>query len=156
MPRGAPESLMWTLARSTNGNASKGNAVLPGIIADACDAANVPWGHVSSGCIYTGSRPDSSGFTEDDAPNSTFRQNNSSFYGRSKARGEEVLASIRTFTSGGLRIPFRQFNHPRNHLTKVIVTRASSMELVPFRNFKNSWRRACSAGAAHPVRNFII
>jgi hypothetical protein len=35
-----------------------GNAVLPGIIADACADAGVPWGHVSSGCIYTGSRPD--------------------------------------------------------------------------------------------------
>ena len=43
-----------------------GNAVLPGTIAQACEAANVPWGHVSSGCIYTGSRPDGSGFTEED------------------------------------------------------------------------------------------
>ena len=53
-----------------------GNAVLPGRIAEACSAAGVPWGHVSSGCIYTGSRPDGSGFTELDAPNFTFRQNN--------------------------------------------------------------------------------
>ena len=29
-----------------------GNAVLPGRIAEACAAAGVPWGHVSSGCIY--------------------------------------------------------------------------------------------------------
>ena len=49
-----------------------GNAVLPGTIAQACEAANVPWGHVSSGCIYTGSRPDGSGFTEEDAPNFSF------------------------------------------------------------------------------------
>ena len=28
-----------------------GNAVLPGTIAQACEAADVPWGHVSSGCI---------------------------------------------------------------------------------------------------------
>src|SRR5215213_10238720 len=41
-----------------------GNAVLPGIIAEACADANVPWGHVSSGCIYTGARADGSGFTE--------------------------------------------------------------------------------------------
>ena len=31
-----------------------GNAVLPGRIAAACAAAGVPWGHVSSGCIFTG------------------------------------------------------------------------------------------------------
>ena len=40
-----------------------GNAVLPGIVADACEDAGIPWGHVSSGCIYTGARPDGSGFT---------------------------------------------------------------------------------------------
>src|SRR5476651_501624 len=35
-----------------------GNAVLPGAIAQACADAGVPWGHVSSGCIFTGARPD--------------------------------------------------------------------------------------------------
>src|SRR5512147_748315 len=38
-----------------------GNAVLPGRIAEACAAAGVPWGHVSSGCIYNGARADGSG-----------------------------------------------------------------------------------------------
>src|SRR5476649_2109053 len=33
-----------------------GNAVLPGRVAAACEAAGVPWGHVSSGCIYSGAR----------------------------------------------------------------------------------------------------
>ena len=42
-----------------------GNAVLPGIIRDVCESLKLPWGHVSSGCIYTGSKPDGSGFTED-------------------------------------------------------------------------------------------
>src|SRR5581483_10424635 len=57
-----------------------GNAVLPGVIAQACAEANVPWGHVSSGCIYSGSRPDGSGFREEDTPNFTFRTNHCSFY----------------------------------------------------------------------------
>jgi putative intracellular protease/amidase len=34
----------------------QGNAVLPGLIAQACEQAGVPWGHVSSGCIFTGAR----------------------------------------------------------------------------------------------------
>ena len=51
-----------------------GNAVLPGLVAQACAAAGVPWGHVSSGCIYNGARPDGAGFTEQDAPNFTFRK----------------------------------------------------------------------------------
>ena len=68
-----------------------GNAVLPGTIALACADAGVPWGHVSSGCIYTGARPDGSGFTETDTPNFTFRTNNCSFYSGTKGLGEEVL-----------------------------------------------------------------
>ena len=68
-----------------------GNAVLPGIIRDVCEELTIPWGHVSSGCIFTGARPDGSGFTEDDAPNFSFRQNNCSFYSGCKALGEEVL-----------------------------------------------------------------
>ena len=97
-----------------------GNAVLPGIIAQACDAADVPWGHVSSGCIYTGARPDGSGFTEEDAPNFTFRQNNCSFYSGTKALGEEVLASYPNVYIWRVRIPFDQFEHPRNYLTKLM------------------------------------
>jgi dTDP-4-dehydrorhamnose reductase len=97
-----------------------GNAVLPGIIAQACQAANVPWGHVSSGCIFAGSKPDGSGFTEQDPPNFTFRQNNCSFYSGTKALGEEVVASSSNVYIWRVRIPFDQFEHPRNYLTKIM------------------------------------
>ncbi|MBL9201318.1 MAG: sugar nucleotide-binding protein, partial [Opitutaceae bacterium] len=97
-----------------------GNAVLPGIIADACAAAGVPWGHVSSGCIFTGSRPDGRGFTEADTPNFTFRTNNCSFYSGTKALGEEVLAGKPDLYVWRLRIPFDQVDNPRNYLTKLI------------------------------------
>ena len=29
-----------------------GNAVLPGLIREVCEDMNIPWGHVSSGCIF--------------------------------------------------------------------------------------------------------
>ena len=45
------------------GNCLFGNAVLPGRIREACERTGTPWGHVSSGCIYTGTRPDG-GFCE--------------------------------------------------------------------------------------------
>jgi dTDP-4-dehydrorhamnose reductase len=96
-----------------------GNAVLPGIVRAACEAAGVPWGHVSSGCIFTGARPDGSGFTEEDAPNFTFRQNNCSFYSGSKALGEEILAGADCYL-WRLRIPFNHEESPRNYLTKVM------------------------------------
>jgi dTDP-4-dehydrorhamnose reductase len=97
-----------------------GNAVLPGIVGQACADASIPWGHVSSGCIYTGSRPDGSGFSETDTPNFTFRTNNCSFYSGTKALGEEVLASFPQAYVWRLRIPFNQTESPRNYLTKLI------------------------------------
>ena len=97
-----------------------GNAVLPGIVADACAAAGVPWGHVSSGCIYSGARPDGSGFREDDTPNFTFRTNHCSFYSGTKALGEEVLAGKPNVYVWRLRIPFDHVDNPRNYLTKLM------------------------------------
>jgi dTDP-4-dehydrorhamnose reductase len=97
-----------------------GNAVLPGRIADACESAGIPWGHVSSGCIYTGARPDGGGFKETDAPNFTFRQNNCSFYSGSKALGEEALAGRPDVFIWRLRIPFDRYDGPRNYLGKLM------------------------------------
>lgn len=97
-----------------------GNAVLPGRIAEACSAAGVPWGHVSSGCIYTGARADGSEFSEEDAPNFTFRQNNCSYYSGTKALGEEVVANAPDVYVWRLRIPFDNQDSPRNYLTKVM------------------------------------
>lgn len=97
-----------------------GNAVLPGRIARACAAAGVPWGHVSSGCIYNGARPDGRGFTEDDPPNFSFRSPPCSFYSGTKALGEEVLAGQPNLYVWRLRIPFDAVDHPRNYLTKLM------------------------------------
>jgi len=97
-----------------------GNAVLPSRIAAACNAAGVPWGHVSSGCIYTGSRPDGSGFTETDTPNFSFRTNNCSFYSGTKALGEETLAAETNVYLWRLRIPFDHRESPRNYITKMV------------------------------------
>ena len=97
-----------------------GNVVLPGFIAQVCAEAGVPWGHVSSGCIYNGARPDGSGFHEEDTPNFTFRSNHCSFYSGSKALGEEVLAGAASVYLWRLRIPFNEVDHPRNYLTKLM------------------------------------
>ncbi len=97
-----------------------GNGVLPGRIAQACTDAGVPWGHVSSGCIYTGSRPDGTGFSETDTPNFAFRTNNCSFYSGTKALGEEVLAGRTDVYIWRLRIPFNEVDNPRNYLTKLL------------------------------------
>lgn len=97
-----------------------GNAVLPGVIRAACERENVPWGHVSSGCIFTGARTDGTGFREQDAPNFTFRQNNCSFYSGCKALGEEILSDAENCFVWRLRIPFNEVDSPRNYISKLM------------------------------------
>jgi dTDP-4-dehydrorhamnose reductase len=122
-----------------------GNTLLPQTIAHACAAAGIPWGHVSSGCIYSGAkvllngqlraekdmtRPDLRalaektpeavhGFTETDTPNFSFRDGPCSFYSGTKAMGEEAIAGIGQSYIWRLRIPFDEIDSVRNYLSKV-------------------------------------
>jgi dTDP-4-dehydrorhamnose reductase len=123
-----------------------GNTLLPQTIAHACAAAGIPWGHVSSGCIYTGAKvlgeagelhvePDLTqaavlerilaqrdrvhGFTETDPPNFSFRSPPCSFYSGTKALGEEAMTGVGHSYIWRLRIPFDEFDSPRNYLSKV-------------------------------------
>ena len=97
-----------------------GNSVLPGVIREVCEQTQTPWGHVSSGCIFTGAKSDGSGFTENDAPNFSFRQNNCSFYSGCKALGEEVLDGAENCFIWRLRIPFNNINSERNYISKMM------------------------------------
>lgn len=97
-----------------------GNAVLPGTIREACEQTQTAWGHVSSGCIFTGSKEDGAGFTENDAPNFSFRQNNCSFYSGTKALGEELLEGAEQCFVWRLRIPFNEVDSPRNYISKMM------------------------------------
>lgn len=123
----------------------QGNTLLPATIAHACVAANVPWGHVSSGCIYTGAwvteagqrrvekdltRPEVKlllaqspsalqGFVETEPPNFSFRQPPCSFYSGTKALAEESITGVGQSYLWRLRIPFDQFDRPKNYLTKI-------------------------------------
>jgi len=123
-----------------------GNVSLAQTVAQACDAAGVPLGFVSSGCIYTGAkvrrecgtwavedrlteplvsellakRSDRvAGFAEEDEPNFCFAHNNCSFYSGTKALAEEVMSCFPDFYVWRLRIPFDEFDGHRNYLSKV-------------------------------------
>jgi dTDP-4-dehydrorhamnose reductase len=98
----------------------QGNAVLPGIIREVCEDLRIPWGHISSGCIYSGRRADGKGWTEEDEPNFSFRSPPCSFYSGTKALGEEVLEGAENCFVWRLRIPFNHENSPRNYLQKLL------------------------------------
>ena len=98
----------------------QGNAVLPGIIREVCEDLKIPWGHISSGCIYSGRRDDGNGWTEEDEPNFSFRAPPCSFYSGTKAMGEEVLEGAENCFVWRLRIPFNHEPSPRNYLQKLL------------------------------------
>jgi len=98
----------------------QGNAVLPGIIREVCEDLKIPWGHISSGCIYSGRRADGEGWSEEDEPNFSFRSPPCSFYSGSKALGEEVLEGAENCFVWRLRIPFNHEPSPRNYLQKLL------------------------------------
>jgi dTDP-4-dehydrorhamnose reductase len=123
----------------------QGNTLFPQTVAQACAAAGIPWGHVSSGCIYSGAKvieggkaqtekdftkpklrelvaktPGSiHGFTETDIPNFSFRDGPCSFYSGTKALGEEAITGLGQSYIWRLRIPFDEFDNARNYLSKV-------------------------------------
>lgn len=94
-----------------------GNVTFPLWIARASDRQKVPFAQVSSGCIYNGHEKV---YTEADAPDFSFVQNNCSFYSGTKALAEEQLKQFPKTYTWRLRIPFDHHNNPRNFLTKML------------------------------------
>ena len=93
-----------------------GSSNLPEKIARICGEMNVPFIHISSGCIYGGYDKD---FSENDPPNFDFQ--NGSFYSGSKALAERLIAATNKDSYiFRLRIPFDEHNSPRNYITKML------------------------------------
>ena len=98
----------------------KANILLPLTIRLACEQVGIPWAHISSGCIYTGTPNNNAGFSEVYSPNFSFVQNNCSFYSGSKAMGEEVLTPSEKCYIWRIRVPFNEVDGPRNYLSKIM------------------------------------
>jgi dTDP-4-dehydrorhamnose reductase len=121
----------------------QGNSLFPQTVAHVCAALDIPWGHVSSGCIYSGAKVVENGkttvvrdlttvdvaalrarnallgFTETDEPNFSFRKPPCSFYSGTKALGEEAISGIGQSYIWRLRIPFDEVENSRNYITKI-------------------------------------
>ncbi|HWD90884.1 MAG TPA: sugar nucleotide-binding protein [Verrucomicrobiae bacterium] len=122
-----------------------GNTLLPQTVARVCLMTNTPWGHVSSGSIYTGAKlVDSSGtrivrnlnqpemrclfelnpnlfrgFTERDEPNFSFRSVPCNFYSGTKALAEEAIAKLGENYIWRLQNPFNEIDKLPNLLSKL-------------------------------------
>ncbi|MGA3266428.1 MAG: sugar nucleotide-binding protein [Verrucomicrobiota bacterium] len=122
------------------------NALLPQTIARVCLMTNTPWGHVSSGSIYTGAKvadrgrmrlvknlndpevrrllaekPERiHGFTEWDEPNFSFRHAPCNFYSGTKALAEEAIRGVGQSYVWRPRLLFNELDENRNHLWKLL------------------------------------
>lgn len=94
----------------------EGNILFPAMLSQLCADSGYEYIHISSGCIYGGYEKD---FTENDTPNFDFQ--NGSFYSGTKALAEKVvLQNNPNSYIFRLRIPFDEFECPRNYLTKLL------------------------------------
>jgi UDP-glucose 4,6-dehydratase len=124
----------------------QGNVLFPQALAHACEILDIPWGHVSSGCIFEGCQVDRDGswvterdmtqpeiralarnspeklrgFDEAMTPNFSFRDPPCSFYSGSKALGEEVVDGTGRNYIWRLRIPFDEIDNSRNFISKIL------------------------------------
>lgn len=109
-----------------------GNVVLPAQLSEVLASRGIPLLHVSSGCIYNSdAMDDTTKYSETDRPNFSFEsdrhnwkshQPKCSFYSGSKALGEEVVYQNNPFAYiCRLRIPFDEYDSPRNYISKLLT-----------------------------------
>jgi dTDP-4-dehydrorhamnose reductase len=139
---GKPDAEACELARTETLFA---NTILPQTVAKVCLMTNTPWGHVSSGAIYSGAkvvngngttvernfnrpellrllveRPEKiGGFTEWDEPNFSFRYAPCNFYSGAKALAEEAIRGVGQSYIWRMGMPFNEHDEPRNFLTQI-------------------------------------
>lgn len=108
------------------------NVNLPVNIASICSIYNIPFIHISSGCIYTGY---DKMYTEADPPNFGMETNVSSWYSKTKHAAEKLLVNLNTFIFR-IRMPFCGTNNSRNFLNKILkydklIVYENSMTSIP-------------------------
>lgn len=95
------------------------NYTLPKKLSKICNDLNKKWIHVSSGCIYSGTK-NKNGFKESDAPNFCFDAQPCSYYSGTKAVAEDILKFDKNVYICRLRIPFDDKQSSKNYITKIL------------------------------------
>ncbi|MFO1487473.1 MAG: sugar nucleotide-binding protein [Verrucomicrobiota bacterium] len=148
--------------------AVQANTLLPQTLARVCYLTKTPWGHISSGSIYSGARVAKNntlqierdlndpevcklfdlhpekfrGFTETDEPNCSFRSPPCSFYSGTKALAEESLRWFEQCYLWRPQIMFDEFDHPRNYLSRLQEDAAIRTGINSFTH-RGDFVRAC-------------
>jgi UDP-glucose 4,6-dehydratase len=97
-----------------------GNILLPILLKEVCEQADIIYGHISTGCLYNGESLSPKGYNENDEPNFTFEKNNCGFYTGSKALTEKIVKQYSKSYIWRIRLPFENVNNNRNYISKII------------------------------------
>lgn len=90
------------------------NTLFPSMVADACKVVNVPLIHLSTGCLYDEKRE----YVESDPP-IRGSSGHCGTYILSKVSAEILVGAYDKSYILRLRLPFDEFNSPRNYLNKL-------------------------------------
>jgi len=141
---GTPENFKADSAELDRMEMLQMNTLLPQTIARVCSLTNTPWGHLSSGSIYSGAKLFKNaklsiqddlaqpathalfadhpeifcGFSELDEPNFSFKDPTWSFYSGTKALAEEAIRTQRCYI-WRFRLPFNEQDEPLNFLSQL-------------------------------------
>lgn len=118
------------------------NVNLAVTMAIVCKSLDIPFIHVSSGCIYTGY---DNVFTEESEPNFGLTSDQSSWYSKTKHAAEYSLKDLSAYVLR-IRMPFCADDHERNFLNKVL----KYDNLIDYRN-----SMTCIEDFAIFIENFI-
>jgi UDP-glucose 4,6-dehydratase len=97
----------------------RGNLLLPQMLSHLALVEGFHWLQIGTGCLYQGDNG-GSGYTEEDPPNFCFSSPPCNFYCGVKELAEQVLCADPRCYIARLRIPFDEFDGPRNFLTKLL------------------------------------
>lgn len=91
----------------------RSNVVGPLVLVEECEKRKIHLIHLSSGCIFYGPSPKPGGWRETDFPNPV------SFYSKTKAAADSILAELSHVAVVRLRMPVDYIPHPRNLISKL-------------------------------------
>lgn len=91
------------------------NALLPSMLAHACESMGIPLMHFSTGCIFQGDNG-GKGWKEEEQPDSSMFPGS---YVMSKLMAEREVRKYAKHYICRIRLPFDNMDHPRNLLTKL-------------------------------------
>jgi 3,5-epimerase/4-reductase len=107
----------------------RSNLTGPKVLLEECGKRNIYWVHLSTGCVYEGDKG-GEGFCEEDPPNFF-----GSYYSKVKGEIDQYLKDYPVLQLR-LRMPFENFPHPRNLITKLtkyerVIDIPNSITYVP-------------------------